>query len=139
MSMRYNAAAVAAIRQLKSRYCRAQVRSLVHPARTVHQVHEPDIVLKSRTTAEGIWPMHDVVVWPEGVAAPVPFRAMEGFGFYHEKYRRIRDALVHRLARAAPVAHDQGLSAPPRARGRRIAALAQPGSSSISSALWGQA
>lgn len=132
MSMRYNAAAVAAVRQLKSRYCRlldlkqwdewgelflrdavmivkddvpaelgdptlrgrdaivAQVRSLMHAARTAHQVHEPDIVLKSRTTAEGIWPMHDVVVWPEGVAAPVPFRTMQGFGFYYEKYRRIR-------------------------------------------------
>jgi len=126
------ALAIAAIRQLKSRYCRlldlkqweewgelftsdaimivkddvppelgdptlrgraaivAQVRSIIHPAISAHQVHEPDITVRSATKAEGIWGMHDFVTWPDGVASPVPFRAMEGFGYYYENYRCVK-------------------------------------------------
>jgi hypothetical protein len=64
-----------------------QVHRFVGAARTVHQVHEPEISLTSATTAEGIWGMHDVVIWPEGVAAPTPFRSLRGYGYYYETYQ----------------------------------------------------
>ncbi len=65
----------------------AQVRAVVHTARTTHQVHSPEIDLISPIAAAGIWAMHDVVVWPEGVARPLPgVRSLSGFGHYHETY-----------------------------------------------------
>jgi hypothetical protein len=65
----------------------AQVRGVVDTARTTHQVHSPEINLLSATTANGIWAMQDVVVWPEGVARPVPgLNSLTGFGHYHETY-----------------------------------------------------
>jgi len=65
----------------------AQVRGVVDTARTTHQVHSPEITLISPTAANGIWAMHDVVVWPEGVARPVPgLNSLTGFGHYHETY-----------------------------------------------------
>jgi hypothetical protein len=65
----------------------AQVRGVVDAARTTHQVHSPEIALISPTTASGIWAMHDVVVWPEGAARPVPgLNSLTGFGHYHETY-----------------------------------------------------
>jgi hypothetical protein len=65
----------------------AQVRGVVDSARTTHQVHSPEINLISATAATGIWAMHDVVVWPEGVARPVPgLNSLTGFGHYHETY-----------------------------------------------------
>jgi hypothetical protein len=54
-------------------------------------VHSPEISLVSATAATGIWAMHDVVVWPEGVARPVPgLNSLTGFGHYHETYALVR-------------------------------------------------
>jgi hypothetical protein len=65
----------------------AQVRGVVHTAHTTHQVHSPEIDLISPTAATGIWAMQDVVVWPEGVARPIPgVHSLTGFGHYHEIY-----------------------------------------------------
>jgi hypothetical protein len=65
----------------------AQVRGVVDTARTTHQVHSPEITLTSATSAEAIWAMQDVVVWPEGVSRPVPgLNSLTGFGHYHETY-----------------------------------------------------
>ena len=65
----------------------AQVRSVVDTARTTHQVHSPEISLLSPIAATGIWAMQDLVVWPEGVARPIPaVRSLTGFGHYHESY-----------------------------------------------------
>jgi hypothetical protein len=65
----------------------AQVRGAVDTARTTHQVHSPEINLTSATTATGIWAMQDVVIWPEGVASPVPgLHSLTAFGHYHESY-----------------------------------------------------
>jgi hypothetical protein len=75
----------------------AQVRGVVDSARTTHQVHSPEITLISLTSATGIWAMHDVVVWPEGVARPVPgLNSLTGFGHYHETY--VLDAGEWRIA-----------------------------------------
>lgn len=68
----------------------AQVRGVVETAHTSHQVHSPEIILTSATTAQGIWSMQDVVVWPEGAARPVPgLNSLTGFGHYHEDYALI--------------------------------------------------
>jgi hypothetical protein len=65
----------------------AQVRGAVDTARTTHQVHSPEINLTSASTATGIWAMQDVVIWPEGVASPVPgLHSLTAFGHYHESY-----------------------------------------------------
>lgn len=48
---------------------------------TVHQGHMPEIELTSATTATGIWALHDVVIWPNGVR-------LEGYGHYHETYEK---------------------------------------------------
>jgi hypothetical protein len=65
----------------------AQVRGVVDTARTTHQVHSPEISVISATAATGIWAMHDVVVWPDGAARPVPgLNSLTGFGHYHETY-----------------------------------------------------
>lgn len=63
-----------------------QVRRLVGQAITVHQVAEPEIALTGDATAKGVWPMLDVVIFPEGVPSPVPGRSVRGFGWYHEDY-----------------------------------------------------
>jgi hypothetical protein len=71
----------------------AQVRAAVDTARTTHQVHSPEINLTSTTTATGIWAMQDVVVWPDGVARPVPdLHSLTAFGHYHETYSLVGGA-----------------------------------------------
>lgn len=64
----------------------AQVRAIIHPTRSVHQVHHPEIRFLSDTEAEAIWAMEDDVVFPDGI--PAPFRSKQAFGHYYETYRR---------------------------------------------------
>jgi hypothetical protein len=52
---------------------------------TVHQGHMPEIEFIDENTATGIWAMYDWVDDPgRGVA-------MQGYGHYHERYRRCPD------------------------------------------------
>ena len=51
---------------------------------TVHQGHMPEITLTSDTTATGIWALHDIVIWPDGMR-------LDGFGHYHETYAKTDD------------------------------------------------
>lgn len=53
---------------------------------TVHQVHEPEIEIFDSKHAAAIWPMEDLIIWPDGVTAPFPARRMRGYGWYHDKY-----------------------------------------------------
>jgi hypothetical protein len=48
---------------------------------TVHHGHMPEIELTSATTAAGVWALHDVLIWPNGLR-------VEGYGHYHETYER---------------------------------------------------
>jgi uncharacterized protein (TIGR02246 family) len=48
---------------------------------TVHHGHMPEIEVTSATTANGIWAMEDVVVWPNGTR-------LQGYGHYHETYEK---------------------------------------------------
>lgn len=65
----------------------AQVRGLVDAAKTTHHVHSPEIAFEGDDAATGIWAMQDRLVWPPGTA-PIPVRAMTGYGHYHERYVR---------------------------------------------------
>lgn len=49
---------------------------------TAHQVHAPEIELKSQTTAHGVWALEDVVRLAPGVN-------LRGYGHYHETYEKI--------------------------------------------------
>jgi uncharacterized protein (TIGR02246 family) len=49
---------------------------------TVHHGHMPEITLTSRTTATGIWALHDGIVWADGTR-------LEGDGHYHETYELV--------------------------------------------------
>ncbi|HWK49981.1 MAG TPA: nuclear transport factor 2 family protein [Steroidobacter sp.] len=61
-----------------------QVQTLVGSARTVHQVHTPEIDVQG-DEAHVIWAMQDRVVWDtprRGLAS------ITGYGHYHERYVR---------------------------------------------------
>lgn len=49
-----------------------------HP--TVHHGHNPDITLTGKTTAEGVWAMMDYV--------DIPGVRFQGYGHYHDEYRK---------------------------------------------------
>jgi hypothetical protein len=51
---------------------------------TVHQGHMDEIDVLDSHHATGIWALHDILIWPEGA----PIRRLEGYGHYHEQYRR---------------------------------------------------
>lgn len=53
-------------------------------ARSVHQIHEPEIEVTSRTTASAAWPIYDLVLRPEGQQIP----SWLGHGYYNETYRK---------------------------------------------------
>jgi uncharacterized protein (TIGR02246 family) len=48
---------------------------------TVHQGHMPEIELTAADEATGIWALHDIVIWADGTR-------LDGFGHYHERYRK---------------------------------------------------
>jgi len=62
----------------------AYVRTQVGPVETVHHGHMPEIELTSDTTATGIWALHDIVIFPNGVR-------LDGYGHYHETYAKGAD------------------------------------------------
>jgi 3-phenylpropionate/cinnamic acid dioxygenase small subunit len=63
------------------------VRSAVETARTVHQVHSPEITLNG-DGADVIWAMQDRVVWGEDRRSAMGNSGHTGYGHYHEHYVR---------------------------------------------------
>jgi uncharacterized protein (TIGR02246 family) len=51
---------------------------------TVHQGHMPEIDVTGPDEANGTWALHDIVIWADGTR-------LDGFGHYHERYRRQPD------------------------------------------------
>jgi ketosteroid isomerase-like protein len=51
---------------------------------TVHQGHMPEIDVTDAGEASGTWALHDIVIWADGTR-------LDGFGHYHERYRRQPD------------------------------------------------
>ena len=61
----------------------ARIRMSIEDAKTVHQIHSPEITLKG-DTAHVIWAMYDRISWsPERPS-------LSGYGHYHERYVRVR-------------------------------------------------
>ncbi len=59
----------------------AMVRASIETAKTVHQVHSPEITLDG-DEARVVWALQDRLVWPEGRTS------MTGYGHYHERWVR---------------------------------------------------
>ena len=66
-------------------------RAAVGEARTIHQVHAPEITFIDDDTAEVIWAMQDRIVWPQERASRIGSEALTGWGHYHERYVRSPD------------------------------------------------
>ena len=64
----------------------AQVRDAVGPAITAHHVHNPELEILGPDEARAVWAMEDFLRFPDDPSAP--FSRMNGFGHYHETYRR---------------------------------------------------
>lgn len=56
-------------------------------AQPIHHVFSREIEVTSTTTANGIWAMEDLVIFPEGANAR--FQSMHGYGHYNETYVKI--------------------------------------------------
>jgi len=54
----------------------------LHPLRTVHHGHMPEITVTSPTTAHGLWALWDYVEWPGDGER----RGLYGYGHYDEDY-----------------------------------------------------
>lgn len=63
------------------------LRANIEHVETVHHGHMPEIDLVSADSATGTWAMEDVLRWPAGSA----ISSLQGYGHYHEQYRRTGD------------------------------------------------
>jgi hypothetical protein len=61
-----------------------QLRKLMDPVVSVHHVHAPEIEIVAPDEARGIWAVADRLTFPPGG----PLRILQGYGHYHETYRR---------------------------------------------------
>lgn len=52
---------------------------------TMHHGHAPDIAFLSDEEATGFWPMEDRL-WVEAGRTKLPFKELNGFGHYHDRY-----------------------------------------------------
>lgn len=59
----------------------AFVRKMLSKRRTVHQVHAPELILTSPTSATGIWALEDYLRFAPGLS-------LRGYGHYHETYEK---------------------------------------------------
>jgi hypothetical protein len=59
-------------------------------ATSVHQVHSPEIEFASDTEANGVWALHDILLWPAPNEHGVT--SMVGYGNYRERYRHVDGA-----------------------------------------------
>ena len=57
------------------------VRAMLGANPTVHQVHAPEVALRTATSATGVWALQDVVRLRPGIN-------LNGFGHYHETYEK---------------------------------------------------
>jgi ketosteroid isomerase-like protein len=64
------------------------IRNAVIDLLTVHHGHMPEIDVTSPTTAKGVWAMEDILRWPDGG----PVKTLQGYGHYHETYRKVDGA-----------------------------------------------
>jgi hypothetical protein len=65
----------------------SMVRSGLTPLISVHHGHCPEITILSDASANAVWPMTDLLVFPDGG----PLKMFRGYGYYHETYSRRED------------------------------------------------
>ena len=58
------------------------LRGTLADVTTVHHGHMPEIELTGPASATGIWALHDILVWPNGMR-------LDGYGHYHETYEKV--------------------------------------------------
>ncbi len=58
----------------------SQLRQILADAVTIHHGHMPEIALLDNGEATGIWAMEDIVI--------LPGLTLQGWGHYHERYRK---------------------------------------------------
>ncbi|NKF20827.1 nuclear transport factor 2 family protein [Solimonas marina] len=56
---------------------------------TVHSAAMPEIELLDADEALGRWTMHDRIWVVDAERCRLPFRALRGWGYYHDRYRRV--------------------------------------------------
>lgn len=64
----------------------AYIRKGLTPIVSVHQGFTPEIELVTPNSAQAIWPMADLLVFPDSSISEI-----RGYGHYHETYRKIAD------------------------------------------------
>ena len=64
----------------------AIIQHALQDARTVHHGHMPEITIHDQSSASGIWAMEDIV--------ELPGMNLQGWGHYHEEYRKEKDGWV---------------------------------------------
>jgi len=64
------------------------VSTVLAPSVTVHQGHMPEITFVDDRTAKGVWAMFD---WVDNSSGSADATSMQGFGHYHETYRKDDD------------------------------------------------
>ena len=57
-----------------------QISAILADATTIHHGHMPEIVILDEDSASGIWAMEDIVI--------LPGLQLQGWGHYHEFYRK---------------------------------------------------
>ncbi|MFK7976437.1 MAG: nuclear transport factor 2 family protein [Halioglobus sp.] len=58
----------------------AELKPILEHSTTIHHGHMPEIVLLGANEATGVWAMDDIVILPD--------MTLQGWGHYHERYRR---------------------------------------------------
>ena len=58
---------------------------------TVHTASMEEIEIVAEHEARGRWTMHDRIWVEDASRCPLPFRELQGWGYYHERYRRTAD------------------------------------------------
>jgi hypothetical protein len=58
---------------------------------TAHAGSLAEIVIDTPDTAHGRWSMTDRIWVEDSARSPLPFRELQGWGWYHETYRRTAD------------------------------------------------
>ena len=74
---------------------------------TAHQIHAPEIEIRSSTTASAIWPMEDMLWWDEAGEE----HWLHGYGHYHETYERVDGKWLIKTRRLSRIRVDRGTRA----------------------------
>jgi SnoaL-like domain len=84
---------------------------------TVHQVHAPEIMLTSPTTARAVWALNDVV-------ALLPALTLHGYGHYDETYEKVSGHWRITSSRLTRLREDLVVTILPQPIARRIRVVA---------------